>query len=80
MIQSVRIFGSFSRRSGNDPEQARSYFRCQYELALAFSSQPFSTISLKELSMGMPNGYYVAVEEGAMMVRVDRALGGARRV
>ncbi len=34
--------------------------------------------SLNELSKGMSNDYHVAVEEGAAMVRVDRAFGGAR--
>jgi len=62
----------------NDPEQARSYFRRLRESALVLSPQPISTISLKELSMGMSNDYHVAVEEGATMVRIDRAFGGAR--
>jgi len=34
--------------------------------------------SLNELSKGMSNDYHVAVEEGATMMRVDRAFGGAR--
>jgi PLP dependent protein len=75
----VRIFGSFSRRSGHDPEQARSYFSRLRELALGLTRQPISTSSLKELSMGRSNDYHAAVEEGAMMVRVEGALGGVRR-
>ncbi|TLY26504.1 MAG: hypothetical protein E6K66_02330 [Nitrospirae bacterium] len=63
----------------NDPEQACSYFRRLRESALALSPQPISTISLKELSMGMSNDYYVAVEKGATMVRLDKAIFGARR-
>jgi len=35
---------------------------------------------LRELSMGMTHDYEVAVEEGATMVRVGRALFGPRRV
>lgn len=34
--------------------------------------------SLSERSKDMSNDYHVAVEEGATMMRVDRALGGAR--
>jgi len=63
----------------SDPEQARPYFRRLRELALRLSCQPISTISLKELSMGMSNDYHVAVEEGATMVRVGTAIFGARR-
>ena len=62
----------------NDPEQARSYFRRLCESALVLSPQPISTISLKELSIGMPNDYHVAVEEGATMVWLDTAIFGAR--
>lgn len=49
------------------------------ESALALTAQPISTISLKELSMGMSNDYQVAVEEGATMVRLGKAIFGARR-
>jgi pyridoxal phosphate enzyme (YggS family) len=62
----------------NDPEQTRRYFRRLRELALGCSPQPISTISLKELSMGMSNDYHVAVEEGATMVRLGMAIFGAR--
>ena len=63
----------------SDPEQARPYFRRLRKLALRLSRQPISTISLKELSMGMSNDYHVAVAEGATMVRVGTAILGARR-
>ena len=76
VVQSVRIFGLFSRRSGNDPEQAHFNFRRLWELAVALSSQPIRTISLKELSMGISNDYHVAVEERATMVRVGVAILG----
>ena len=63
----------------SDPEQARPYFRRLRELALSLSCQATSTISLKELSMGMSNDYHGAVEEGATMVRLGTAIFGARR-
>jgi pyridoxal phosphate enzyme (YggS family) len=63
----------------SDPEQARPYFRRLRELALRLSGQASSTVSLKELSMGMSNDYHIAVEEGATMVRIGTAIFGARR-
>ena len=56
----------------DDVEQTRSVFRTLRELAAANG--------LNELSMGMTNDFEVAVEEGATMVRIGRALfaGGPR--
>jgi len=62
-----------------DPEQARSYFRRLCESALALSPQPISTISLKELSMGMSNDYHVVVAERATMGRLGTAIFGVWR-
>jgi uncharacterized pyridoxal phosphate-containing UPF0001 family protein len=63
----------------NDPERARSYFRRLCESALALSPRPISTISLKELSMGISNDYHVAVEERATMGRLGAAIFGVWR-
>lgn len=49
-------------------EEARSYFRRLRELR--------DTLGLQELSMGMSDDFAVAVEEGATMVRIGRALFG----
>ncbi|MGD1997277.1 MAG: YggS family pyridoxal phosphate-dependent enzyme, partial [Anaerolineae bacterium] len=40
--------------------------------------EQFSEGSWQELSMGMTNDFEVAVEEGATMVRIGRALFGPR--
>jgi hypothetical protein len=53
-----------------DPEQVRPVFRELRELAVANG--------LRELSMGMTDDFEVAVEHGATMVRVGRALVGPR--
>ena len=58
----------------SDPEQARLYFRRLRELVLRLLRQPISTISLKELPMGMSNDYHVAVEEGARWCASSRLL------
>ena len=63
----------------SDPEQSRPSFRRLHELAERLSHQSISTVSLKELSMGMSSDYSVAVQEGATMVRVGTAIFGARR-
>lgn len=53
-----------------DPEQVRPVFRTLRELAYAQG--------LPELSMGMSNDFEVAIQEGATMVRLGRAIFGAR--
>lgn len=59
-----------------DPEDARATFRTLRELAARLrTDQPGLG---PELSMGMSDDYPVAVEEGATIVRVGRALFGER--
>jgi pyridoxal phosphate enzyme (YggS family) len=55
---------------GGDPEAVRPVFRTLRELR--------DSLELDELSMGMTNDYEVAIEEGATMVRVGRAIFGGR--
>ncbi len=60
----------------DDPEAARPTFRRLRELADRLrSADPRLG---PELSMGMSDDYPVAVEEGATIVRVGRALFGER--
>jgi pyridoxal phosphate enzyme (YggS family) len=54
----------------DDPEDVRPHFRRLRELRDA--------CGLKELSMGMTDDFEVAIEEGATMVRVGRAIFGER--
>jgi len=53
-----------------DPEEARPVFRRLRSLA--------ESLDLRELSMGMSDDFEVAVEEGATIVRVGRAIFGER--
>ena len=53
-----------------DPELVRPYFRQLRDLAAAHG--------LAELSMGMTEDFEVAIEEGATMIRVGRAIFGER--
>ena len=54
----------------DDPEAVRPVFRALRELRDA--------LGLRELSMGMTNDFEIAIEEGATMVRVGRAIFGER--
>ncbi len=56
----------------DDPETSRPYFRRLRELR--------DTLGLADLSMGMTGDFEVAIEEGATMIRVGRAIFGPRRV
>ena len=57
-----------------DPEAVRPVFRRLRELAGEFGAD----LELRELSMGMSNDYAVAIEEGATIVRIGRAVFGER--
>jgi len=59
-----------------DPESVRPVFRRLRELRDDLSQR--LGIALPELSMGMTDDYPVAVEEGATMLRLGRALFGSR--
>jgi PLP dependent protein len=61
-----------------DPERSRPYFRRLREL-LAESRRRHEKLPLEHLSMGMTEDFEVAIEEGATMVRVGRALFGERK-
>ena len=59
----------------DDPEAARPYFIALRELREEIAR---SGIPLPELSMGMSTDFEVAIEEGATIVRVGRAIFGER--
>ncbi len=59
-----------------DPELVRPVFQRLRELR-DFLSEAVS-LELKELSMGMTDDYVVAVEEGATLLRIGRAIFGPR--
>ena len=56
-----------------DPESARPYFRRLREIRDRLR-ESLDAASLEDLSMGMTDDFEVAIEEGATMVRVGRAL------
>jgi hypothetical protein len=63
----------------NNPENARPYFSALRNLRDNISHQRIPGIEMKELSMGMTDDFEVAIEEGATIVRIGRAIFGKRK-
>jgi pyridoxal phosphate enzyme (YggS family) len=61
-----------------DPEDARPFFRALRELRDGLAAR-FPQASWRHLSMGMTDDFQVAIEEGATMARIGRAIFGERR-
>lgn len=61
-----------------DPEEARPYFRHLRRLRDALAER-FPEECWRHLSMGMTDDFEVAIEEGATIVRIGRAIFGERR-
>jgi pyridoxal phosphate enzyme (YggS family) len=64
--------------AGPSPEDSRPYFRRLRELRDRLRTAAAPNCPLRELSMGMTDDFTVAVEEGATMVRIGRAIFGER--
>jgi pyridoxal phosphate enzyme (YggS family) len=60
-----------------DPEAARPVFRATRRLSDALA-QRFPIAPWRDLSMGMTDDFEVAIEEGATIVRIGRAIFGER--
>lgn len=61
------------------PEDSRPYFRRLRELRDHWQIQGGTWSSVRELSMGMSDDFEVAVEEGATLLRIGRAIFGERQ-
>lgn len=61
-----------------NPEFSRPAFRQLAQLLQSANGADCSSTPLTELSMGMSDDFEVAIEEGATMVRVGRAIFGER--
>ncbi len=57
-----------------DPETVRPYFRALRELRDKINDVRSTMYDLRILSMGMTNDFEAAIEEGATMVRIGRAV------
>jgi len=61
-----------------DPEDVRPCFKLLKELRNEIQNADLENVAMKYLSMGMTNDFEVAIEEGANMIRVGRAIFGER--
>jgi pyridoxal phosphate enzyme (YggS family) len=61
----------------DDPERARPVFQALRELRDEIAAR-YTSVKLPHLSMGMTDDFEVAIEEGATLVRIGRAIFGER--
>jgi pyridoxal phosphate enzyme (YggS family) len=71
LVRGLMTMAPFAR-----PEDVRWVFRELRELRDSLRESALDGVELDELSMGMTNDFRVAVEEGATIVRVGRAIFG----
>jgi PLP dependent protein len=58
----------------DSPEKTRPYFRALREISESVNKLQVASCNLSILSMGMSDDFEVAIEEGATMVRIGRAI------
>lgn len=77
-LSHVRVLGLMTMAPiVREPEEARPYFRRLRELRDQLARR-FPQVAWRHLSMGMTDDFEPAVEEGATMVRIGRAIFGER--
>jgi pyridoxal phosphate enzyme (YggS family) len=69
-LPALRLSGLMAIPPAGEPEEARPHFRALRAMR--------DDLGLVELSMGMTDDFEVAIEEGATIVRVGRAIFGSR--
>ena len=78
-LPNVRVEGLMTIPPPADTvEASRPYFQELARLRTEYASMNGANIDLRELSMGMTNDYPIAIEEGATLVRIGRAIFGER--
>ena len=75
-LPGVLVRGLMTMAPLGRPESARWVFRECADWMGRLQSMHCDAVELTELSMGMSNDFRVAIEEGATIVRVGRALFG----
>lgn len=75
-LPGVRIRGLMTMAPFGHPEEARRVFHELKRLAVSLGALRLNGVELDGLSMGMTNDFKVAVEEGATIIRVGRAIFG----
>jgi pyridoxal phosphate enzyme (YggS family) len=75
-LPGVRVRGVMTMAPFTRPEATRPVFRETAHLLGRLQSMHCDGVDLTELSMGMTNDFTVAIEEGATIVRIGRAIFG----
>lgn len=78
-LPNIRIKGLMAIPPYQDnPESSRPYFVTLRRIAERVNRERIPNVSMRELSMGMSHDFEVAIEEGATIVRIGRAIFGER--
>lgn len=75
-VGNIQVNGLMTMAPFGRAEDSRWVFRELRELRDSLCAMPLNGVDLTELSMGMTNDFRVAIEEGATIVRVGRAIFG----
>lgn len=79
VLQNVNVRGLMTMPPySDDPEHSRPYFRALRALRAEITRAAIAGVSMDELSMGMTDDFEIAIDEGATIIRVGRAIFGAR--
>lgn len=79
-LPAIRVSGlmTIPPRDSGSMETTRGVFRALHKIFVDKQAISYDNITMRHLSMGMSNDFEIAVEEGATMVRVGRAIFGER--
>ena len=78
-LENISVRGLMTMAPYSDnPENSRPYFIALRNLRNQISREQIPGIQMEELSMGMTDDFEVAIEEGATIVRIGRAIFGRR--
>ncbi|OGP88413.1 MAG: YggS family pyridoxal phosphate enzyme [Deltaproteobacteria bacterium RBG_19FT_COMBO_43_11] len=78
-LENISVRGLMTMAPYSDnPENSRPYFSALRNLRNQISHEQIPEIQMEELSMGMTDDFEVAIEEGATIVRIGRAIFGTR--
>ncbi len=72
----VAVAGLMTIAPFQRPESVRWVFRDLHNVFESLAAMRFNGVEMTELSMGMTNDFGVAIEEGATIVRIGRAIFG----
>lgn len=79
-LENVSIKGLMTMAPYSDnPEKSRPYFSELKNLQKKIIQEGITGILMEELSMGMTDDFEIAIEEGATIVRIGRAIFGERK-